>query len=328
MEILKEFPYPWENIVVLMKFGSHLYGTATEESDIDYKGIFIPPYEDILLQRVPKAWSWSTKKGNEVKNTADDVEVEMFSLHHFIDLACKGEMIPIDMLHTPCHWPDIGSYTWKRLLDNRGRFYTKSMKAFVGYARKQAAKYGIRGSRLADAEKALLFLKQLPDLTVTLWDIWEYLPEGEHIHFIEDTTPWMYQVCGKKFQATCKLGHVIPILEKFVNEYGHRARQAKENEGIDWKAVSHALRAAYQIKWIFYGDGDSRLVEYPIPEAPFLLSIKKGEQPWYYVKMILEQEMKVVEKIAERSNLPDKVSRKFWDTWLLETLRRHYENEK
>ena len=30
------------NIIVLMKFGSHLYGTNTENSDTDLKGIYMP----------------------------------------------------------------------------------------------------------------------------------------------------------------------------------------------------------------------------------------------------------------------------------------------
>ena len=30
-------------------FGSHLYGLNTEDSDKDFKGIFIPSFEDIVL---------------------------------------------------------------------------------------------------------------------------------------------------------------------------------------------------------------------------------------------------------------------------------------
>lgn len=31
-----------------MVFGAHLYGTATPESDLDYKGIFLPAKEELL----------------------------------------------------------------------------------------------------------------------------------------------------------------------------------------------------------------------------------------------------------------------------------------
>lgn len=33
-------------------FGSHLYGTSTPESDVDFKEIFVPPARDILIGNV------------------------------------------------------------------------------------------------------------------------------------------------------------------------------------------------------------------------------------------------------------------------------------
>jgi predicted nucleotidyltransferase len=39
-------------LIVEMRFGSHLYGTATPLSDLDYKGVYLPDGRDILLQRV------------------------------------------------------------------------------------------------------------------------------------------------------------------------------------------------------------------------------------------------------------------------------------
>lgn len=37
------------DLIVKMKFGSHLYGTNTEDSDVDYKGVFLPSKKEILL---------------------------------------------------------------------------------------------------------------------------------------------------------------------------------------------------------------------------------------------------------------------------------------
>jgi len=69
------------NIIVKMKFGSHLYGTDSEDSDLDYKGVFLPSKGEILLGRIPKSYSNSTKKGNEERNTSDDIDTEIYSLH-------------------------------------------------------------------------------------------------------------------------------------------------------------------------------------------------------------------------------------------------------
>jgi len=39
-----------KNLICEMVFGSHLYGTATEKSDRDFKGIFLPTAEEILFE--------------------------------------------------------------------------------------------------------------------------------------------------------------------------------------------------------------------------------------------------------------------------------------
>ena len=41
-------------IILITKFGSHLYGTNTENSDTDIFGVFVPNIEDILMNNIPK----------------------------------------------------------------------------------------------------------------------------------------------------------------------------------------------------------------------------------------------------------------------------------
>ena len=89
------------DLMVLMKFGSHLYGTATETSDHDFKGVFLPTIWDILLGKIPKAYHYNSKKGNEERNTEKDIDIEIYSLHYFIDLACQGQTVALDMVHAP-----------------------------------------------------------------------------------------------------------------------------------------------------------------------------------------------------------------------------------
>ena len=88
-------------MIVKMKFGSHLYGTDTKDSDIDYKGIFLPNKEEILLNRIPNSYNFTTKENNIGKNTSNDIDNEIYSLHYFLKLACEGQTVAIDMLHAP-----------------------------------------------------------------------------------------------------------------------------------------------------------------------------------------------------------------------------------
>jgi predicted nucleotidyltransferase len=62
------------DIIVELRFGSHLYGTATAQSDIDYKAVYIPSARDILLQRVRAAISRPSDKAPGEKNAPGAVD--------------------------------------------------------------------------------------------------------------------------------------------------------------------------------------------------------------------------------------------------------------
>ena len=307
--------------LVRMVFGSHLYGLNTPESDTDYKGIFLPRREEVLLGRIPKTLRISEGSGDSGKNTAKDVDEEHYSLHYFLDLACKGETVALDMLHSrPEHWLET-SDLWEELVQARHLFYTKNLKALVGYARRQAAKYGVKGSRLADARLVLEFLKEVEYQTpgVRLQDVWDKLPTGEHIRKEPPTFPEVVStadVCGKKLQSTAMARQYIETFDRFVEAYGVRARKAERNEGIDWKAISHAFRAGYQVMGILNSGGFS----YPLPETEFILAVKKGEVEYKVAGPMLEELIDGLEERAEVSDLPEKVNRSHWDEWLIEQM--------
>lgn len=300
--------------LVLMRFGSHLYGTATPISDTDYKGVFMPDRSAVLLGRIPRSVSASTKPGSRVKNTAEDTDEELYSLHYFMELACEGQTVAIDMLHAPEEMLIESSPIWAELSSRRAEFYTKNLSAFVGYARRQAAKYGIKGSRLAAAKSVVAYMQTLSPRT-RLQEVWDQLPEGEHLYkgaHPEGRPERVYQVCGKKLIETAYVEHYLPMLEKFVADYGDRARQAEQNVGIDWKAISHAFRAGFQVKRILTEGGFT----FPLPEAPYLLKVKRGEVPYMEAAPALEDLIDGLEDLAEKSSLPEKVDRAKWDDWL------------
>ncbi len=306
-------------IIVKMKFGAHLYGTATPESDVDYKGIFLPSKEEILLGRVPKSYNYSTGK-DQSRNTKDDIDIELYSLHYFIKLACDGQTVAMDMLHAPDNMILQKSTIWDAIIKNRKKFYTKNLKSFIDYARRQASKYGIKGSRINATLQVLELLKnENPSLKMRA--VWDQLPRIEHCYDVAPDPNGMkqYQVCGKSFQESAKIEYVIPILEKFYNEYGRRAKLAAKNKNIDWKAVSHALRAAYQTKEIL----TQNTITFPLRSADFLKKVKQGQLDYLSeVGPTLETLMEEVERLALASNLPKTVDRKFWDQFICDTLER------
>ncbi|QDH49260.1 hypothetical protein PHYNN_161 [Pantoea phage Phynn] len=308
-------------------FGSHLYELHNEKSDRDYKGIFIPHPRDILLGTAPKAIDTSTgDKGS--KNTSDDVDRQMYSLKKFISLACDGDTVAIDMLHATDNKLIANSEVWQYIRANRWRFYTTELTGLFGYVRKQAAKYGVKGSRLAALREVYEVLQDTDDFLQArtpceaccrrkVKDIVDHLPENEFCRFTKDETmksgcQEFYEVLGRKFQYTISVAEMKKSLYKLWDEYGERARQAEANEGIDWKALSHALRGGYQLISIFR-DGD---IVYPLQESEFIKQVKAGEVIFAAVQEELEKTMGEVERLAAVSNLPKQVDRDFWNDFV------------
>lgn len=320
------------DLVVKMQFGSHLYGLNTPDSDVDYKGIFLPNRRDFILGRAAKTYKQSTGD-DKIKNTAGDIDFDAYSIHEFIRLALAGETVALDMLHARdeniVYLPerDASLYVWPDLQNHREKFYSKDMKAYLGYVRRQAHKYGVKGSRLASARAALHAVQRgrgdiqpyIDPNKTKLGYIWSELPVGEHAEFTTDVDKTgverrFYQVCGRKLQDTLPLEEAIRVLERLVDSYGNRAKQAEDNEGIDWKAISHALRAGYQLRSI-YKHGD---FEYPLEETSFILEVKRGRLDFKTeVQPELESIVSEVETLADKSSLPNKPNHKFWEDWLI-----------
>lgn len=300
------------DIIVNMVFGSHLYGTDDPDSDRDFKGIFMPEPREILLGRIPKSNHLGTNRDTNRKNSPGDVDHEIYSLHYFVELACRGETVALDMLHAPKSALVKSSLTWASLVSNRERFYTKNLKALTGYARRQAAKYGVKGSRLADARVVLKTLEEAPSGT-RIGDL--RLEEREHCRWTSPDEKGIryYEACGKKLQETAAVEVYLEPMRRFVENYGGRAKLAEQNKGIDWKAISHAFRAAYQVRHILVDRGFT----YPLPETEVILRVKRGEVPFREASANLEELIEEVEELSNNSPLPEKVDRAYWDRWLL-----------
>lgn len=307
-------------------FGSHLYGTSTPESDVDFKEIFVPPARDILIGNVKEHMSKNTNNTSS-KNTKDDIDHELYSLKYFFKLAADGETVALDMLHTPpelvvkSDLPDV----WKYIQDNRSRFYTTNMKSYLGYVRKQASKYGVKGSRLAVLRQALKRSNEWGQYfdngaVIRLSHMKNVLPVGEFASWVETENEktgkqTFYSLLDRKFQDTLTNKEFNAILVKLEENYGERARKAEANEGIDWKALSHACRGGLQLLEI-YKTGD---LVYPLQDAPFILDVKLGKHTFKTVQEFLEDIVDQVEHASEqaaKNGMQQKVDMSFWDDFL------------
>jgi len=316
--------------IVRTLFGSNLYGTATPESDTDYKSVHLPSAEELLLVRVRDTVSKKTKADPAAKNTADDVDDESFSLHRFFKMLENGDSLALEVMFAPRDKIITSTMEWDDIQMHRDRLLARNCKGFVSYCQRQAAKYGIRGSRVATVRAALELVTgaighfgpqtKVGDFNVT---IEEFARSNEWTSIVPIETPGggtlkHWEVCDRKLPYTISLKEASSILQKLFDNYGHRALAAEKNEGIDWKAMSHAVRVGRQaIELLTTGH-----LIFPRPEAAELLRIKRGELPYQQVSETLEALLSEVERVSETSLLPEAVDRQLMDDMTKEFYRR------
>lgn len=320
-----------ERQIFRCKFGSHLYGTSTPASDVDFKSVFVPDGEAILLQRAKGAIHTQRPKGSGEKNVAGEIEEERFSIQRYLGLLAEGQTVAIDMLFAPeWAWTDDPSWEWEEIVANKDRLLTRKTAAFIGYTQKQAAKYGVKGSRVAAARLALRWIEEAlegdfkPTDKLGDWapNIAKVVDQTEHMGHVDQTMPnggtvRHWEVCGRKMPYTSSIKNAREIMGRLVDEYGHRALQAESNQGVDWKALSHAVRVGYEaIDLLRTGE-----IVFPLPYAPHLLEIKTGQLDYKAVAEEIEWLVTQVEEAASKSALRDEPDYEWIDQFVASVHR-------
>ena len=303
-------------LMYLVQFGSHLYGTNNKSSDLDLKGIFRPSKESCFLNNVPKHYTFSTGDNNS-RNTSEDVDTQLWSVQYWLELLGRGETNAIDLLYSHTY-PKMVLYDNGRLgrifRNHQATFDLKNCNSYVGYAIGQSKKYGVRGSRLGVVKRVLEFLDKWYDSMrlergdntnyARLFTVQKELLEecqDDSYCFIKDIESkngekreYLF-LCGAKHDTTIFLSEFYNRVRKAYETYGERAKSAERNEGIDWKAISHAFRAAYQMLELL----QEGKIQYPLKTADFLKSIKNGEYTWKKAENALLDSLEEVDKLRE-----------------------------
>lgn len=299
--------------LIRIEHGSHLYGTNTETSDRDYKGVFLPAGRDILLNRIPSVIDKGTGVTGQ-KNTKDDIDDQSFNIQKFISMVASGDTTGTEILFAPDHAILYRNKLWNMVTAEKSLMLNKQCKGFVAYCQRQAAKYGIKGSRMA-ACKAIVELLYMGIIThgtsAKLGELGAELNKFCATHEFAEMVPILQQngtnlihldVVDRKIPVTNTIKHAYDVYSKVYENYGQRARAAMNNQGIDWKAISHAVRVAGQAKELLL----TGHITFPRPDAKFLLDIKQGRYSYDEISPMLERMVEEVDEASQLSSLPEK----------------------
>lgn len=314
--------------ILELKFGSHLYGTNTPSSDLDFKGIYLPSAREIVLGNYKRTIAKSRPKAECERNTKDDVDMEIFSLDRYLELLMEGQTVALDILFAPNYAHTLSTPSGRHLMSliytNRERLLTRNVNAFVGYARQQAAKYGIKGSRMDALNRTKQYLYSCDNERNKLDFYGAYLAnlvdECEQLVSLEKTplveivmlkgpqgnfdAPHL-RVNGRSipFHATVK--YAKEIVDRMLEGYGQRAHKAHLAGGVDWKALSHAVRVNSEALELM----TTSFITFPRPDRELLLQIKRGSLPYEQVAELIEQGLAKLYEARETCTLrevPDK----------------------
>ena len=134
-----------------------------------------------------------------------------------------------------------------------------------------------------------------------------------------------YVVCGSKFQMNTPIHIVREAIKGKYDKYGERARMAEANEGIDWKAISHAYRAGLQLKSIY----TKHDIYFPFEghDRDILLCMKNGELHYKNrVAPMLEELVSEVNELSANSTYPEKAPTDFFNGWLIDFYQTELPN--
>jgi predicted nucleotidyltransferase len=163
-----------DKILYLSFFGSKLYGTDTEKSDTDLKGIFLPSKDSCFMLNAVKQYTSESKEG---QNTKDDIDITLYSLQYFLELLSTGDTGAMDLF--------FSIYSNKTIIHQEPEFIellkinkpyliTKNPAAFFGYIMGQVSSYGIRGSRYGDLLK---LRKSIEEFRNIQWEMPTHIEE-------------------------------------------------------------------------------------------------------------------------------------------------------
>lgn len=253
---------PEEYIIFEGFSGSHLYGTATEESDVDTRGVVVPPM-DVLIDPFNE---FNVKDSFE---SGDDRA--LYSLKAFFKLCADNNPNVLELLFVPSDKTMFKSARWDYIQKNRRLFLSKNIKhRFLGYAVSQLKKIERHrewfinppSHKPTRKEFGLKEHSLVPDTVMqNVFGISQDLFIKEYRD--EFAAERNYREAKRNWDN----------YYKWQKERNPKRRGSEERYGYDTKCASHLFRLMYEGKELLL-TGD---LKFPLAIADELLEIKNGK---------------------------------------------------
>lgn len=309
-------------VLAVITHGSHLYGTNTPSSDWDFKGVYLPPLNEVLLCNAPKVRRYKFDKdsnplGEGTTMPPDGFEVEYTPVQKFFADYLDGQAYAVEFVFAVkagahhAHAPGMeDTVRWKlhnhfivlckRLTDH---YVHANTDAMVGFAMKQTFDYVHRAERLARAREVLQVVDTLMqsvggDSKKVRLDT--LLPDGNGASIftelvkackLETKTLTQHEkeiptltLNARDYMETSPVWDFRSALVRLIDKYGDRVNGVGEKK-VEWKSLSHAVRVYQQVLEVLR----MGTITFPRKNVEELVAIKEGRTDLEVVKQQLRQ---------------------------------------
>lgn len=294
-----------DNIILLGLGGSYAYGTNTENSDLDIRGIATHNAEDIL-----------TRKGFEqVVNEATDTTV--YSLEKIVNLLSNCNPNTIEILGLePWQYLYTG-YIGQELIKNKDMFLSKrAAHSFGGYATAQLRRLSNKAVRTVEQEeREKHILASIENARYSYPDKYFNYPEDSIRLYIdkavqEDYDTEIFMDVNLKHYPLRDYKSMWSEMQNIVKDYskiGRRNSKAIEHDKLG-KHMMHLIRLYFMCFDILE---DGKIITYRKKEHDFLMDIRNGKylddnkQPTKEFYDIVDEMENKLNYLKDHSPLPD-----------------------
>lgn len=340
--ITQRSPHLWwmvNRTVLLVRHGSHAYGTNTATSDEDFKGVAIPTKEYFF---------GAIKKFEQAELKAPDPDAVIYDIRKFFNLAADCNPNIIEVLHTDPSDHFVVDPIGEIILEHKDDFLSKKIKhTFLGYSVSQLKRIKTHKKwimnppavpptrkELGLPEQTLIPQDQLMAATAEIqkemdrfqFDFMEGLEESAKIGVRNTMAEMLAELKITSEQhwmaAARKIGLSDNFIEIMQRERQYTSAKREWDQYQNWKATRNTSRAALEEKFGYDTKHAYHLVRLirmcrevlttgkvivKRPDREELLAIRNGA--WTYDQLIefAETEEKELKIVYDTSNVLPKV---------------------
>lgn len=305
-DFLRKDPHLGKNVILLGLGGSHAYGTNTETSDVDIRGIALNSKEELL-----------TNVGFE-QFVNEETDTTIYAFNKMISLLSNVNPNTIEIVGLkPEHYLYI-SQVGQELINHKNMFLsTRCVQTFGGYATAQLRRLQSKAAReIGQAEREQYIMNSITFADESFRSHHAQMPEDGFKLYIdksekEDYDTEIFADVHLKHYPLRDLHGIIGEYSNVINMYdkvGKRNQHAMVHEKIG-KHMCHLIRLYYMCFDILE---KGEIITYRENEHDLLMSIRNGEwldenkQPIQDFYKLVDDLEKRMQKDREQTKLPQK----------------------